>query len=255
MTVTSSDRAPGTPSRTVLVVGATSAIAERLAALYAAPGTRLVLAARHTAALHAVAQNLRIRYGVEVDEVPLDAAVPASVEAASARIRSGPVPDVTVFAIGANGALDAPEDAAEVTRVTVVNYGAVTQVVAAILPRLRSRTGAAVAVLSSVAGDRGRKANFVYGAAKAALNAYAQGLRGLLHPHVSVTTVKLGYVDSRMSYGLTPPVLTASPEAAALRIQRSIVARRNVVYVPGFWRWVMLLVRLIPEGIFKRMNL
>lgn len=246
---------PRGPDRTVLIVGATSAVAEQLAARYAAPGTRLVLAARQPAALHAVAQDLRIRHGAAVEEVPFDAASPASVQAAAALFGSRPAPDVTVFALGTNASPGAPENAAEVVRVMSVNFGAITAVMAALLPGLRARPGAAVALLSSVAGDRGRKTNFVYGAAKAALNAYAQGLRGLLHPHVSVTTVKLGYVDSRMSYGLAPPALTVSAQNAARSIHRAIAARRDIVYVPGFWRWVMLVVRLIPERIFKRLTL
>jgi len=239
----------------VLVVGATSAVAERLADLYAAEGARLILAAREPDALHAVAQDLRVRRGAEVEELVFDACQRSTVEVLAARLRQGAAPDVVVFALGANGRPDAADHIGEIERVTAANYGAIAHLGAALLPGLRAHPGASVAFLSSVAGDRGRKTNFVYGAAKAALNAYAQGLRGLLWPGVAVTTVKLGYVDSRMSYGLAPPWATLDPADAARAIHRAIRRRRDVVYVPGWWRWIMLALRAIPEAIFKRLTI
>jgi decaprenylphospho-beta-D-erythro-pentofuranosid-2-ulose 2-reductase len=241
---------------TVLIVGATSAVAERLAGEYAAAGDRLLLAARHEDALLAVAQDLRIRHGAAVETLAFDAADPALVRACAERVAQDGVPDVLVFAVGDNGPPRAAYEPDEIGRLEAVNYGSVAAFLAVLLPGLERKRGAAVAVVGSVAGDRGRKSNFIYGAAKAALAAYAQGLRGLLHASgVSVTTVKLGYVDTRMSYGLAPPRLTASPEYAARAIKRAIEARRDVVYVPGFWRWVMLAVRAIPERVFKRLSL
>ena len=243
-------------ARTVLIVGATSALAERLAAEYAAQGDRLVLAARHQDALEGVAQNLRIRHGGEVATIAFDATDPALVRSCAKRVLEEAMPDVVVFAHGDNGSPRAAYEADEIARVGLVNFGSIAAFVSVLLPALEQRRGASVAFIGSVAGDRGRKTNFVYGSAKAALNAYAQGLRGLLHPAgVSVTTVKLGFVDSRMSYGLAPPRLTASPEYAARAICKAIAMRRDVVYVPGFWRWVMLAIRVIPERIFKRLTL
>lgn len=241
--------------RSVVIVGATSAIAECLAATYAADGARLVLAARNPDALGAIAQDLRIRYSAVVEEVTMDATSQDSISAAARTLAAGAPPDVLIFAIGSNAGPGAAGNVSEINRVTLVNYGVVTAVVAALLPGLASRPGAAIAVISSVAGDRGRKSNFIYGAAKAALNSYAQGLRGLLHPQVSVTTVKLGYVDTRMSYGMSPPLLTVSPERASRAIVRAIARRKDVVYVPLFWWPVMLVLRLIPEWVFKRLTL
>ncbi len=243
-------------ARRILIVGATSALAERLAAQYAAAGDALVLAARHEEALEAVAQDLRIRHGAEVETMAFDATDAALVRSCAERVaRTGPL-DVVVFAAGDNGTPRAAYDADEIARVLAVNFQSIAAFLAVLLPTLQRRRGASVALIGSVAGDRGRKTNFVYGSAKAALSAYAQGLRGLLHPAgVSVTTVKLGYVDTRMSYGLAPPRLTASPERAARAIRRAIERRRDVVYVPGFWRLVMLAVRVIPERLFKRLTL
>jgi decaprenylphospho-beta-D-erythro-pentofuranosid-2-ulose 2-reductase len=243
-------------ARRVLIVGATSAVAEGLAAEFAATGDTLVLAARHAEALEAVAQNLRVGHGAEVVTMAFDAADMSLVRACAQRALEVGTPDIVVFAAGDNGSPRAAYEADEIARVMCINFQSIAVFLSVLLPALERQRGAAVAIISSVAGDRGRKTNFVYGSAKAALNTYAQGLRGLLHAAgVSVTTVKLGYVDSRMSYGLTPPWLTASPGWAARTIRRAIEKRRDVVYVPGFWRLVMLAVRAIPERIFKRLAL
>jgi short-subunit dehydrogenase len=243
-------------ARRVLIVGATSAVAERLAGQYARDGDDLVLAARNRDALEAVAQDVRVRHGGRVTTLVFDGSDPALVQACAESVVAGGIPDVVVFAMGENGSPRAAYDRTEIARVSAVNFGSIASFVSVLLPGLERRRGAAVAFVGSVAGDRGRKTNFVYGSAKAALHAYAQGLRGLLHAAgVSVTTVKLGYVDSRMSYGLAPPKLTASPEYAAHAIRKAIAARRDVVYVPGFWRLIMLAVRSIPERVFKRLSL
>jgi short-subunit dehydrogenase len=106
-----------------------------------------------------------------------------------------------------------------------------------------------------VAGDRGRQSNYLYGAAKAGLSAYLQGLRNrLFHAHVKVLTVKPGFVDTHMTYGRSGLFLVASPESVAKGIFRAIVKGKDVVYLPWFWRPIMLVVRSIPEGIFKRLR-
>lgn len=238
----------------VVIVGATSAVGEALAACYAASGWGLVLVARSAAALGAVSSNLRLRHGAAVEEVLFDAASLSTAEAAARRCLEGGVPDVTVYLVGSNAEDDAAYHPAEIARVAAVNFLSAASFIAPLLPALESSRGAALAVVGSVAGDRGRSGNFVYGSAKAALATYAQGLRSRLHPAgVSVTTVKLGYVDSRMSWGLTPPALTVDPEWTARRIRRAIDRRRDVVYIPGLWRLVMAVLRAIPEAIFKRL--
>jgi short-subunit dehydrogenase len=106
-----------------------------------------------------------------------------------------------------------------------------------------------------VAGDRGRQSNYLYGAAKAGLSAYLEGLRNRLYPaEVKVITVKPGFVDTRMTYGRSGLLLMASPESVAKGIFKAIVKGRDIVYLPWFWRLIMLIVRSIPEVIFKRMR-
>ncbi|HEY6105756.1 MAG TPA: SDR family NAD(P)-dependent oxidoreductase [Anaeromyxobacteraceae bacterium] len=239
---------------TVLVVGGTSGLGRALAGQYAAEGWRVVLAGRRADRVAAAAADLRLRHGAEVSEVVFDAVDPSAPARAAPGILAGGPPDVALFALGDNGAPDAALDAAEIARVHAVNFGGAAALLSHLLPALRGRHGAAVAFLSSVAGDRGRRGNFVYGSAKAALNAYAQGLRALLHPDgVSVTTVKLGWLDTRLGYGLAPARLAMSPERAARAVRRAIRARRDVVYVPWAWRLAMLVLRAIPERIFKRL--
>jgi short-subunit dehydrogenase len=113
-----------------------------------------------------------------------------------------------------------------------------------------------IAGISSVAGERGRQSNYVYGAAKGAFTILLQGLRNRLFPHgVRVLTVKPGFVDTGMTFGMRGLFLVASPEYVGERIARSVVRGRDVVYIPWFWRHIMLIIRLIPEFIFKRLKL
>ncbi len=110
--------------------------------------------------------------------------------------------------------------------------------------------------ISSVAGDRGRQSNYVYGAAKGALSLYLQGLRNRLYPGgVRVITIKPGFVDTAMTYGLPGLFLVASPQYMGNRIVAALGKSADVVYLPWFWRYIMLIIKLIPEPIFKRMKL
>jgi short-subunit dehydrogenase len=240
----------------VVIVGATSAVGEALAASYAASGWRVALVARDATALGHVSSDLRLRHGATVEQLLFDAESPSTAETAARRCLAGGVPEVTVYVVGSNAEGDAACDPAEIGRVAAVNFLSAAAFFAPLLPALKSSRGAALALIGSVAGDRGRSGNFVYGSAKAALATYAQGLRARLHrAGVSVTTVKLGYVDSRLSWGLAPPALTVDPTWTARRIRRAIERRRNVVYVPGVWRLIMAVLRAIPESIFKRLRI
>jgi short-subunit dehydrogenase len=106
-----------------------------------------------------------------------------------------------------------------------------------------------------VAGDRGRQSNYLYGAAKAGLSTFLQGLRNrLFHANVKVITIKPGFVDTHMTYGRPGLFLVASPESVARGIFRAIAKGKDVVYLPWFWRPIMLIVQSIPEAIFKRLR-
>jgi short-subunit dehydrogenase len=119
----------------------------------------------------------------------------------------------------------------------------------------KQRSGC-VAVITSVAGDRGRQSNYVYGAAKGAVNIFLQGMRNRLSKvGVTVLTIKPGLVDTPMTAGLPKNFLFADPAVVGTRIFNAIMRGKEIVYVPWFWRWIMLIIRTIPESVFKRMKL
>jgi NAD(P)-dependent dehydrogenase (short-subunit alcohol dehydrogenase family) len=122
--------------------------------------------------------------------------------------------------------------------------------------RLEASGGGTLVALSSVAGDRGRQSNYPYGAAKGGLSVFLQGLRNrLARRGVHVLTVKLGFVDTPMTEALPKNPLYAQPDVVARNVLRAVARRRDLVYVPAFWRWIMLVIRAIPERLFKRMSL
>jgi short-subunit dehydrogenase len=136
------------------------------------------------------------------------------------------------------------------------NATATMSLLTIIANRMESKASGCLAVISSVAGDRGRQSNYVYGASKAALDAFLSGLRNRLQQSgVAVVTIKPGFVDTPMTSRMKHNALFVSPARAARAVYAAIAKRRNVVYVPWFWRWIMLLIRLIPEPLFKRLRL
>ena len=232
-------------------------LGRELARQYGASGWPIILAGRDASELKAVASDVAIRTGTTVDTMTLDFADNASIDRAADEIAREGVPQIMIVVAGLiDGFRRAPYDAAIARNLLTVNYVGPTHLVGTLLPALKAAPGAVIAFVSSVAGERGRRTNFVYGAAKAALNTYCQGLRALLAPNrVSVLTVKLGFMDTRLAYGVTPHALTCSPSYAARAIRRAIDRRSMVVYVPGFWRLICFVLRLIPERAFIRLPL
>jgi decaprenylphospho-beta-D-erythro-pentofuranosid-2-ulose 2-reductase len=253
--------------RVVVVVGVTSAITRAMAAELARAGFDLVLAARDAGRLEAVAADLRIRYDVHVETTPLSvggaggeagsAADGVAAQAERALELAGSALFGCVVGIGRMGDMDAAKgDPGELARLVDVNLTAPAIILALAAERLEARGSGFLAAITSVAGDRGRQSNYPYGAAKAGLNAYLDGLRNRLHhAGVTVTTVKPGFVDTPMTYGLPGLFLVARPEAVARRAVRAILAGKPQVYAPGFWRWILRIIRAIPEPLFKRLRL
>ncbi|HEX6748123.1 MAG TPA: SDR family oxidoreductase [Longimicrobium sp.] len=243
---------------TVLVAGATSAIARAVAAELARRGHALVLAARDAGEAEAVAADLRVRHGISARAVAFDALDFASHVAFAERVIADEGDSLAgvVVALGWMGDGDASKhDADEARRTIDVNLTAVVSLLTPLADHLETRRAGFICVVSSVAGDRGRQSNYVYGAAKGGLSVYLQGLRNRLHPAgVRVVTVKPGFVDTRMTFG-RGRFLVASPARVARGIVRAIDRGADVVYLPGFWRPVMLAIRAVPERIFKRLKL
>jgi decaprenylphospho-beta-D-erythro-pentofuranosid-2-ulose 2-reductase len=244
-----------------VILGAGSGIARALAHRMATGGMPLLLAGRDVEALADDAADLRIRYGVEVYVLEFEAADFDGHELLLDRCweRLGDRLDTVVLCYGSMfDQADAEADFALVRRMIDVNYASPVSVLGRAGARLADRGGGTICAVGSVAGDRGRQSNFLYGSTKAALAAYLQGLRNrLARRRVAVLTVKPGFVDTAMTWGKIDPdsPMVAPPDRVARDIVRAIRGRRDEIYSPWFWRWIMRVIRSVPEPIFKRMSL
>lgn len=242
----------------VLIVGANSGIAQALAKELAEKGKNLLLAGRTLDELERQKADLEFRYGVSVNIQYFDAdAIVENRGWLEKVILQYPVIDGAIVAYGSLG--NQKESEREPYRI-IPNINVNFTSVAVLLHELANyfeplRTGY-ICVLSSVAADRGRQSNYVYGAAKGGLTVFLQGLRNRLSSaNVRVITVKPGFVDTKMTYGQVESRLMASPEKVAKLIAKAIEGKKDVIYVPAFWGLIMFVIRLIPERIFKKMKL
>jgi short-subunit dehydrogenase len=247
----------GVPS--VLILGATSAIASALAREFAAHKFDLVLGGRDQEELSALASDLSLRYGVRTGVLPFDA---LDTQTHASTLRSflsvtGNTLEGAVVCMGYLGdQAKGQSDWEEARRILETNFTGCVSALNILANHFEPRGAGFICAISSVAGDRGRQSNYLYGAAKAGLSAYLEGLRNrLFHAHVKVITVKPGFVDTRMTYGRSGLLLVASPESVAKGIFRAIMKGKDVVYLPWFWRFIMLVVESIPEAIFKRLRM
>jgi short-subunit dehydrogenase len=238
----------------VVILGATSAIAQHVARLYAEQGASLFLVARNPDRLAAVAADARARGATQVETAVLDlddtGAHQRLFEAAEAAL--GP-PDIVLVAYGVLGSREAgPEEALAILRTDLVSPASLLLHAAR---RMEVRRAGTLVGISSVAGDRGRAANPVYGAAKAGLTALLSALRQRLWPSgVSVLTVKPGFVHTPMTAHLPQMPFAVGPDRVAKDILRALERGADVVYTPPIWRLVILVVRLLPEKAFKRLS-
>ena len=242
----------------ILIVGATSAIAEATARLYASRGARLHLLGRNALKLKDIADDLRVRGAAEVSCGVLDmndiAAHGAAIEQAKAAL--GEV-EVLLVAHGTLPDQDACEASVDTTlREFATNGTSTIAFVAAMVPYMQARRAGTIAVISSVAGDRGRQSNYTYGAAKAAVSTFLSGLRQRLRPFgVNVLTIKPGFVDTPMTASFKKGALWAKPASVAVGIQGAIDRGAGEVYLPQFWWAIMFIIRHIPEFVFRRLKL
>lgn len=243
----------------VLILGATSGIARAIAVEFARQKYDLVLAGRDGRELDATAADLAIRFAIHTRVCIFDVLDCETHAAVLSSRLSESVDDLAgaVLAIGYLGDEHLAEnDFAEARRILDTNLTGCVSVLNLLARHFESRGKGFICALSSVAGDRGRQSNYHYGAAKAGLSVYLQGLRNqLYHRGVQVTTVKPGFVDTGMTFGRPGLFLVASPEYVARRVLKAIRGRRDVVYVPWFWRCIMWAIRNIPEWLFKRLRL
>jgi len=247
------------PRRTIVILGATSAIARGVAEEFARRGDELLLAGRDTGELAALADDLAVRFGGRARGMAFDA-VALETHAGfveSCREASGGSLAGVVLCFGYLGDQAAAQrDLSEARRIFDTNLLGAVSILSLFANHFEERREGFLCAVSSVAGERGRQSNYFYGAAKAGLNVFLQGLRNrLASSGVRVITIKPGFVDTRMTYGRKGMLFVASPRSVARHIVAAIVHGKDQAYVPALWRPVMLMIRLIPERIFKRMRL
>jgi len=239
----------------VLILGARSDIGRAIAHAYAAEGCDVILAARRVGDLERDRSDLMVRYPVKAELAEFDV-LDASPDAFLASL--GTQPATVVMVVGLLGEHERSlVDDAEATRVMNTNYVGPARYLLAAARMLEARGGGAIIGVSSVAGDRGRGSNFIYGSAKAGLTAFLSGLRNhLAKKNVQVLTIKPGFVATRMTAGMKlPPLLTTTPEDVARVVLSAQKSGRDVVYVKPIWRLIMFIIGLIPEPIFKKLSL
>jgi decaprenylphospho-beta-D-erythro-pentofuranosid-2-ulose 2-reductase len=244
--------------RKILVVGAASAMAETCARMWAQRGDRLFLAARHEQQLQAMAADLATRGGQPVGTQVFDANH-LDQHAALLQAATQAMGGIDVVLI-AHGTLTDQARAEQDVRYALAEIGtnglSVVSLMTLVAQQLEAQGHGSLAVISSVAGDRGRQSNYVYGSAKALVSVFAAGLRQrLAKKGVQVLTIKPGFVSTPMTAHLKQGALWARPEQVARDITRAIDRRRHVLYTPGFWRWIMLIIKHIPESVFVKLKL
>jgi short-subunit dehydrogenase len=242
----------------ILIVGANSGMAEAAARLWAKQGAALHLLGRNSERLEALAADLRVRGASQASHSKFDALDLNSIGGVLddaihhlagidiALVAHGTLPDQTVA-----------EENLALAQVALLANGNSACLWAQAVANAMARQGhGTVAVISSVAGERGRQSNYVYGSAKAMVTAFTQGLRNRMFPKgVHVVTLKPGFVATAMTAHLKQGPLFASADKAAQVIVKAIAKKKDVAYVPGFWALIMVVIRSIPEGVFKKLKL
>jgi decaprenylphospho-beta-D-erythro-pentofuranosid-2-ulose 2-reductase len=244
----------------VVILGSTSGITRATAQAFAEAGYTLVLAARDDEENAILAADIAVRHGVPCHALHFDAEDLSShgkfVEACEAAIGTKPTGVVLGYGYMAEQE-KAQKHMAEVEKMISVNLTSAISILEAFGAVFEHRGSGFLGVLSSVAGDRGKQTNYIYGATKAGLTCYLEGLRvRLAKSNVTVTTIQPGFVDTKMTFGLPlPGPLVATPAQAGKAIFKAVSTGKDEAYVPFFWRYIMLIIRNIPRRVFKKMSM
>lgn len=240
--------------KNILIIGASSAIAEHCARLWAARGDALYLVARNQERLEVMQKDLTVRGAAKVEICTMDINdhhLHAKMLDDANKALNGL--DTVIVAHGTLSNQKACEHDVEMTMQEIkTNALSTISLLTLIANHFEARKSGTIAVISSVAGDRGRASNYIYGSAKAMVTAFTSGLRQRLYKHnVAVVTIKPGFVDTPMTADFKKGLLWVKPAMVAKKIVTAIDQRRDIVYVPAFWRAIMMVIRAIPEKIFK----
>jgi decaprenylphospho-beta-D-erythro-pentofuranosid-2-ulose 2-reductase len=245
--------------RKILLLGATSTIMRKIANELISRGDSVCLCARNIEEAHRIAADIKVKFGIEnIIVKQFDTSDFDSHEELikSAHDELGGI-DIALAGTGELGdQIKARNSVSMIKSIIDSNFVGLVTTLSVVANYMEQQRSGCICVLSSVAGDRGRQSNYIYGSAKSGITAFLQGLRNRLSSHgVYVITVKLGFVDTKMIAGKSGTFLVAAPDAVAKFIARKIRVGADVVYYPLFWRYIMLIIKLIPETIFKRLKL
>ncbi|CAN5565278.1 SDR family oxidoreductase [soil metagenome] len=243
-------------AKTILILGASSDIAQAVAHEFAKNGFDIILAARNTREMEPVSSDIEIRHQVKVHIAAFDAEDFASHSVFYANLPA--TPDVVLYSVGFLGEQKKAEtDWAEAERVINTNYVGGVSILSIAANDFESRGSGTIIGISSVAGERGRQSLYIYGSAKAGFTAFLGGLRHrLAKSNVNVITVKPGFVDTKMTANLDlPKMLTARPENLAKAIFKAYQKQKHTIYYLPVFKWIMLIIRNIPESIFVKTKL
>lgn len=242
----------------VVIIGASSAVAQSLALLHAKAGRSLILLARSEEKLSQLEAHYLAHGANSVNTIRCELADVAEHTAAMQALDDlVPIPSEYYLFYGSlPDQTKCEQNSEQEQHALTINFLSATSWLNLIAQRLERLGAGTIAVVSSVAGDRGRQSNYVYGAAKGGLSIYLQGLRNRMHARgVNVLTVKPGFIDTPMTEAIEKNFLWASPEKVAQDIQKAVARKKNVLYTPWFWRYIMWIIKLIPESLFKRLLL
>ena len=244
---------------TLLVLGATSDMARATASVFCNEGWDLLLAGRDLAATELIANDLSLRSGRDQGAFLVYSFDALTPEFHKTFWDSLPCcPDAILCAVGGGGdAQVAQHDLELADRIIRTNYLGLIPILLLAADAFEKRGSGVIIGISSVAGDRGRAANYIYGSAKAGFTTFLAGLRNRLGSKgIQVITIKPGFAATSMSDGLDlPPLLTAQPAEIGEAIYGAYKKKQNTVYVKKIWWWIMLIIIHMPEFIFQRTNL
>lgn len=243
--------------QTIVIFGACSAIAQATARLMNVEKPNFVLLDRDEARLKIVADDLKVRGASQVNIIATDLTQTEKHSALWQQIMSLAEPDTVLIAYGTLGDQKAGEkDFSIAAKEILTNFTSTASLLTLIANDFEEKKAGTIVAISSVAGDRGRKSNYIYGSAKGALTILLAGLRNRLAKQgVTVITIKPGFVDTPMTVSFKKGLLWAQPETIAVGIVSAIKNKKSIVYLPWFWRYIMLIIRSIPEHMFKKMSL
>jgi len=244
--------------KNVLILGATSDIAKAIAHQLARENVNLILAGRNENELNRIAADLQVRYkGNYYPKVFKPTEYEKHNDFFRETVKLLGRLDGVILCYGYLGDQKIAEQdnsmAREIIEINYLSCVSILHVAATYFENLRAGF---ICAISSVAGDRGRQSNYIYGSAKGALSLFLQGLRNRLSKlGVKVITVKPGFVDTKMTFGHKGMFLVAKPDKVAKDIISAIKKGKPILYTPFFWKWIMLIIKLIPEKIFMRLSL